>query len=95
MQVEIAKALVGEGGRRTQFAGAERGQRPARRLDVFCDLRKALRQRQSFVKAYPLDFVAGTGSYAAGILKYGRNETVVAGGKVARRHRAPSSLRLE
>jgi hypothetical protein len=84
VQVEIAKSLVGESSRRSQLAGTERRQRPARRLNVFCDLRKAFSQRHPFVEPHPLDLIAGIGSHAAGILKHGRDEAVVAGGKVAR-----------
>jgi hypothetical protein len=61
VQVEIAESLVGERGRRTQFASAERGQRPARSLDVFCDHLKAFGQRRHPVETHALDLVAGTG----------------------------------
>ena len=84
VQVEIAKSLVGECRGRSQFAGAERRQRPARCLNVFCDLRKALGQRHQLVETHPLDLIAGVGRDTAGILEYGRNEPVIAGGKVAR-----------
>src|SRR4029079_16904902 len=83
-----------EGGWRTQFAGAERCQRPARGLDVFCDLRTAFGPRHRPVEAHSLDLISGIGGRSGRILKNTRNEAVVAGGKIAR-HVGPCFLSSE
>jgi hypothetical protein len=65
MLVEGAKAFFGECRGRTQFAGAERGQWPSRRLDVACDPGKTFGERQQFVEPDTLDLEAGAGGNAA------------------------------
>src|SRR5205085_11663359 len=84
MQIEIPKALVGKRGRRAQLAGAERRQWPARALNVFRDLRETIGQRHRPVEAHALDLESGIGCDSTRILEHGRNEPVIAGGKVAR-----------
>src|SRR5258708_25628218 len=84
MLVEFSKPVLGKRRRRAQLTGAERRQRPPRRPNILCDLRKSLRQRQQTIKTHALDLKAGRSRSAARILKHRRDEPVIAGWKIAR-----------
>ena len=84
MLVEVAKSLFGERRRRTQLAGTERRQRPARVLNVFRDLAKPSASGSGLSKRTRSISNPRIGRSAARILKHGRNEPVIAGGKIAR-----------
>src|SRR6185437_14634038 len=86
MLVEGLKTVLGEGRRRAQLAGAERGQWPSCPLDVFRDPIKSLGERQQPVEPHPLDFKTRIGRGPARILKHGGDEAVVAGLEWLRGH---------
>ena len=69
-------------GERNSQAQNEVSGRPAA-LNVVCDLRKSLGQRQQPVEAHALDLEARIGRGPARILKHGRDEPIIAGWKVA------------
>ena len=79
--VEVVEALVGERLGRTQLALRERGRRPADCLEVCFDGGIRLGDGQRLEEARALDFVAGLGGNAAGVLEHGLDVAVVAGGE--------------
>src|SRR3954465_1700593 len=75
--VEDSKSVLGEGGRRSQFARAKRSQRSPGGLNVFRDLSEPVGKRHRLVETHPLYFEPGIGGGATGILKHCRDEPVV------------------
>src|SRR5215217_275714 len=94
MLVEDSKSILGEGGRRPQFARAKRSQRSPRGLDVFRNLSEPLRKRHRLVETHPLDLEPGIGGGAAGILKHCRDEPVVTCCKFARHFSHPCAAAI-
>src|SRR5262249_8893882 len=80
--VEGAKALLGEGGGRAQFAGAEGRQRAAGCTDDALDACEAFRERHRRTEAHALDRVAALRRSAAGILEHAGQETIAARGEI-------------
>jgi len=93
--VEGEKSGLGERRRRTQFAGAERRQRPRGVPNIFRGSRKALGQRQQAIETHALDLKTGIGRRAARILKHRRDKTIIARWKIARHVWRPSGAPLE
>jgi hypothetical protein len=92
MLVEGEESGLGERPRRTQFASTERRQRPPRVSNILRNLREAFGQRQQAIETHTLDLETGISRRAARILKDRRDETIIAGWKIARHVWRPSSL---
>jgi len=78
-----AEPLLGERRGRTQFAGAERGQRPTGFADRLLGARKTFGERHGPMKAHAHDLETGLRRYAARILKNRRDGAITA----CRKHR--------